>query len=795
MTTFAFLLKCGTGTCLAGVLAFCPTGGARAQTIWTGQSGDWFVPANWSAGVPNSTADPQINNGGTAEINAAGARSRNVYLGFNVTDFGHLFVSGPGTLQNTFLISVGHLGMGAMTVMNGGIISTATGSIGGGPGSVGAVVVDGVGSIWNSGDVYIGGSGSGTLTILNGGGVNNGMGLIAGRNSSAGGIGRVTVSGPGSTWNNTGSVSVNGSLSMQSGGTVASDAAFVDGVVVIDGAGSSWTNGQLTVGNSANGGVIIRNGGALRNNGTATIGSNRAYGSVLVDGAGSAWEGDLDHVKIQVGFHFGGGLALAHGGGVSTYEVGVGIGRGSDGTVVVDGVGSALNVRTNLYVGGGAIGDSRPEPGGTGLVEIYNSGKICATTTTIFAQGRVFADGILISPSVIIQPAGLLAGDGIVSGSVSSAGRVQAGDWIGSLMIDGNYTQLSSGKLTLEVAGISSETYDHLNITGSAMLDGTLEVRFVDGFLPVQGQVFELLHVSGAVTGSFTRIAFPDLRSGFQFSATFVDGRYRLTALNDGVAARGLLNLSTRVRVGPGDEAFIGGFIVTGNDPKKVLLRGLGPSLSVNGRPLAGSLADPTLELRGHDGGLIAANDNWRESPQRAEIIASGIPPDDDREAAIVATLAPGNYTAIMRGIANTTGLGIVEVYDLEPDASSSLANISTRGFVGTGDNAMIGGFIVDSQTTDVLLRALGPSLAQAGVGHALADPTLELRDGNGAVVAFNNDWRETDEAAIQNTGIPPSASEESAILASLPPGNYTAIVRGRNAATGVGLFEGYNLR
>jgi hypothetical protein len=227
---------------------------------------------------------------------------------------------------------------------------------------------------------------------------------------------------------------------------------------------------------------------------------------------------------------------------------------------------------------------------------------------------------------------------------------------------------------------------------------------------------------------------------------------------------------------------------------KKVIIRGLGPSLTVNGIPLPGSLDDPTLELRDGAGDLISANDNWMDSPQRQEIIDSTIAPTDDREAAIVATLAPGNYTAILTGVGNGTGIGVVEAYDLGPDVTVNLANISTRGIVGTGGDVMIGGFILDDQNAIVLLRALGPSLTQAGISNALADPTLELHNGNGDVIAFNNDWQETDEAIIRNTGIPPTYSQESAILATLGPGQFTAIVRGQDESTGIGLLEVYNL-
>ena len=220
-------------------------------------------------------------------------------------------------------------------------------------------------------------------------------------------------------------------------------------------------------------------------------------------------------------------------------------------------------------------------------------------------------------------------------------------------------------------------------------------------------------------------------------------------------------NISTRLRVETGDNVLIGGFIVTGTQPKKVIVRAIGPSLSSF---FPDALADPVLELRDSSGGLIRSNDNWR-SDQEAEIIATGIPPSDDLESAIVATLPANNsaYTAIVRGVNNGTGIGVVEAYDLDRTVDSKLANISTRGFVQTGDNVLIGGLIVLGQNPlRVIVRAIGPSLTIPG---ELADPTLELRDGNGALIASNDNWRSDQEAEIIATGIPPANDLESAIV------------------------------
>ena len=254
------------------------------------------------------------------------------------------------------------------------------------------------------------------------------------------------------------------------------------------------------------------------------------------------------------------------------------------------------------------------------------------------------------------------------------------------------------------------------------------------------------------------------------------------------------LNISTRETVGTGDDVLIGGFIVSGTTPKKVILRGLGPSLSGSG--LTGLLQDPTLELHDASGATIFTNDNWRET-QEAEIMATGIPPNDDRESAIVATLDPGAYTAIIQGKNGATGTALVEVYDLDPAPASRLSNISTRGLVGTLTNVLIGGLIVsseDSAQANVVVRALGPSLGSMNVAGALQDPTLELHDSNGALIASNDNWRETQEGIISSAGLAPSDDREAAIFAILPAGPYTAVVQGVNATTGVGLVEAYNI-
>ena len=250
-----------------------------------------------------------------------------------------------------------------------------------------------------------------------------------------------------------------------------------------------------------------------------------------------------------------------------------------------------------------------------------------------------------------------------------------------------------------------------------------------------------------------------------------------------------LANISTRLRVETGDNVLIGGFIVTGTQPKKVIVRAIGPSL-----PLDGRLANPALELFNSSGQMIGSNDNWRSS-QEAAIQATALQPTNDFESALVIPLTPGAYTVIVSGVNNGTGIGLVEVYDLDRTVNSRFANISSRGQVLTGDDVMIGGFIIlgqDSQT--VVIRAIGPSLTAVGLAGALQDPTLEFFDANGNSMS-NDDWMSAQASEISATGLAPQDTRESALLLTLPPGGYTAIVRGKNNSTGIGLVEIYGIQ
>jgi hypothetical protein len=248
-----------------------------------------------------------------------------------------------------------------------------------------------------------------------------------------------------------------------------------------------------------------------------------------------------------------------------------------------------------------------------------------------------------------------------------------------------------------------------------------------------------------------------------------------------------LANISTRAVVGTNANVLIGGFIITGTQSKRVIVRGIGPSL-----PVPGHLLDPVLSLYNSAGSVIASNDNWTQSANAAEIANTGVAPTNPNEAAILMSLAPGSYTAVLSGGNQSTGTAVVEVYDLDGASNSKLANISTRALVQTDDNVLIGGVIVvGPSAADVIVRAIGPSLSLAG---AMADPTLELRDANGILVIANDNWRSTQQAAIIATGVAPTRDAESAVVSSLAPGSYTAIVRGVNGTSGVAVVEVYQL-
>lgn len=393
----------------------------------------------------------------------------------------------------------------------------------------------------------------------------------------------------------------------------------------------------------------------------------------------------------------------------------------------------------------------------------------------------------------------------------------------GAMVTSRTITMPSEGGLTLvakftprpDVKPPTVVTFAAALITShSAILEGRITD---DGGMQVGGRAFQW-----GTSQQFDRmVSNEEVRTfGSDYSA-MIDGLtpnttyyFRAVGMNSSVMADGIgngdilsfttpadtaaqpVNISTRLSVQTGNNVLIGGFIVSGNTPKRVLVRALGPSLST--AFATGALKDPQLELYGDGDTPIATNNDW-EDTQATELAQTGIAPGDPHEAAIIRLLPPGSYTAVVRGTNNTTGTGLLEIYDLEPGADSKLVNISTRGLVQAGDDVMIAGFIMaGAQTGDgnVGVRVIGPSLQEAGLTGALLDPTLDLYDANGALLERNDDWHDGPHPSrVQAAWLAPASDKESAILTALPPGAYTAVVRGVNGTSGIASVEVYNLR
>jgi hypothetical protein len=310
------------------------------------------------------------------------------------------------------------------------------------------------------------------------------------------------------------------------------------------------------------------------------------------------------------------------------------------------------------------------------------------------------------------------------------------------------------------------------------------------------GYITTVVNLGPNVSGRTIKLRF---RMGTDLFESASGWRIDNLSITDGPCATQVRfgNIATRMRVDTGNSVMIGGFIITGNAPKNVVVRGIGPSLAAFG--VSGVLAEPVLELRAANGSLIAQNDNWQDTPsQAAQLNALGFALQDSREAGIFATLQPGSYTAILAGRNGGSGVGLVEMYDTNQAADAQLANISTRGFVLTGTNVMIGGFILSGNNTStrVVVRGIGPSLAQFGVSPVLSDPTLELHNGNGAILVANDNWQDVaaQAAELVSVGLAPTNTSESGLITTLPPGQFTAILAGKNGGMGIGLIEVYNI-
>ncbi len=751
-------------------------------------------------------------------------------------------LTGGTASWNTGNFSVGHSGNGTLTISDGGTVTSGEGFVGFGNDTTGEVTIQGSGfaggtvvaSTWklNQG-LTIGLEGTGSVEVLD--------------SAILEVLGETTVNGTLSIAG--GAVSVHSSQPVTIGG-------FAAGVVSVAGFGAALPTrmnaiSDLTVGESAGGALVVEDGGSVACD-NLFIG-DFAFGSVEIAGVNQAPSSLVVSNQLNVGNSGVGFLTIHDGAQVTADSVTAGAQAGSNGNITL--LGTSASNPTLLTA---TLGINLPSLGGTGTLTIGENAKLtCGFANVGFFNGAVgeanlgFKDAsgtpaqwivndflilggvsgpgtitlhnganVAIAHTLYIQANGHIGGTGTYSAeevllgffdpppktslaeAVPGSALITPGDPIGTLVIEGDYEQTAIGKLSIETNGLADGEFDVLHITGAATFGGTLEMLFPGSYLPKTGDSFQFLEVDGVISGEFAEVTFPQLLPGFQFDMTQTPGGMVLTALNDAVLAPTfLLNISTRLQVGTDENVLIGGFILSGTEPKQVLIRAVGPSLETLG--VNGALADPTLELHDITGALIGQNDNWRTTQtgglitedQFLAIHATNLPPSNDAESAIIATLDPGAYTAILAGANSSTGIGLVEVYDLGPaPAAAKLANISTRGLVQTGDNVMIGGLIVGNQTSSVLVRGIGPSLGAAGVNGALADPTLELRDVNGVLIASNDNWRSDQEAEIEATGLPPNDDLESALLRSLDPGAYTAILRGVGDTTGVGLVEAYNL-
>ncbi len=505
--------------------------------------------------------------------------------------------------------------------------------------------------------------------------------------------------------------------------------------------------------------------------------------SIAVDSAGNAY---VTGSTLSTDFPTVNAFQSTFGGGIS--------GEAGDAFVTkFNAAGSALVYSTYLGGDGGESGqsiavDSAGSAYVTGATASVDFPTANALQSAIDGSVDLFVTKLAVTGSALVYSTYL-------GGSAFEAGHGIAVDSTGNAYVTGNTqsTNFPTVNPFQSTFGPPTDAFvTKLNAAGSALvyssyLGGNDSDHAFDIAVDSIGNAY--------VTGDTDSPCFPTTTGAFDTTLS-LDGDAFIAKLSETAepstltpCASELLNIATRMRVLTGDSALIGGFIIAG-EPKRVIIRGIGPSLA----GLQGALANPILELFHSDGRLLISNDDWITN--REEVEETTLPPTHDLESAIVVLLSPGAYTAVLRGQNNGIGIGLVEVYDLNSGTNSALANIGSRGFVDTGDNVMIGGFIVGDGSTParVLIRGIGPSLPPS-IPNALANPTLELRNADGALVRDNDNWRDSQEEEIENTTIPPSHDLEAAIIASVPNGNYTAVLRGQNNSTGVAVVEIYNLQ
>jgi hypothetical protein len=562
------------------------------------------------------------------------------------------------------------------------------------------------------------------------------------------------------------------------------------GLTLGPGAPNSVVRG-LVINRFAGNGILIQsNGNTIAGN---FIGTNVSGNSALGNGR--------DGIALQASSNTIGGVTTAARNLIS--------GNGRHGVSLGEGTAVAQNniVETN-FIG--------TEITGTQLLGNRGDGVFASSATNNVVGGTILRAGD--------PPANLIAGNagngvgavGAVTGLAIKGNSIHSNGGLGIDLNNDGPTMNDIGNGDADTGPNGLENYPilttfyagnggtdiHLNLRFSGLPNTTYHLEFFsnDAYDPSgfgQGQTWvKSMDVGTYADGSFgLGAAFQTTVPVQHLSVTATDPSGNTSEFSPEEGQ--LLNISTRGRVETGDNVLIGGFIVSGTQPKKVVVRGIGPSLGGFGIP--GAVADPTLEL--HNSAVtLARNDDWKVRPdntsQQAEVEATHLAPTDERESVIVATL-PANdsaYTAVLRGKNDSTGVGLIEVYDVDPAGNAKLANISTRGLVETGDNVLIGGIIPSKGLTKVVVRAIGPSLGNFGITNPLLDPTLEIYNASGTRIAENDNWQSSQQELIQGAHLAPTDARESAIITALGPGAYTAIVRGKNGTTGIALVEAYNI-
>jgi autotransporter-associated beta strand protein len=785
----------------------------------TPASGDWNTASNWvPMTIPNGGADTAtfaqstitaVSLSANTEVNAIGLTAGAGAYTITTSPMLLLTVSGVGItnvsgITQNFLNNADASGRGEISFFNTATAGNSD-TVYTSNDTPSALVTGGRTS-------FFGTSKAGSATFVNKG------------NAVSGGLGGRTFFNDFSTADN-GTFVNNGGITEQGGGVtffVASSTAG-NGTFTNNGGAAFFAGGSVsfleisTAGNA----TFTNNGGSVGGGdtgGTTLFAETSSAGNAILianagSGAGTGGEifflddstGDTARVEL-----FGNGnldLSLHNAPGVTIGSL--------------EGTGNVFLGSRNLTVGSnnlstafsGVIQDGGLNGGhGGSLTKIGPgtlplSGANTYTGPTTINAGKLSVDGSITS-AVTVNNGGTLGGIGTVGGTVivNTGATLSGGDATtasGSLTVGDNLTLNSNSVIELGLG--ASGSHSSLNRTGGAWTFASNQsfAFFNAGSLP--GMYDNIITgLAGDPGGTaFWTITTPGFVGTFTYDGAgnidlVITAAPSPSPTPSPTPASQPINLSTRMQVQTGNDVGIAGFIISGTASKHLLLRAIGPSIPGSS---FGVLADPVLEL--HDPGTLTTitNDNWMDDPvQMAAILATGLAPTNNLESAIDTTLNPGSYTAVVRGKNNTSGIGLIEVYDLSHAVLAKLANISTRAFVGTraANTIVIAGFILGNNSGNdrIVVRGLGPSLAALGVTNVLADPTLDLRDGNGALHVENNDWRDNpaQTAELKAAGLAPPNNLESGIAAALPPGHYTVLLSGLNNETGNGLVEVYDL-